>query len=123
MIKCRVHIYNEKEKFDERVYVDITLPCLPPLNSCIHLGEDTSKELDKAAKEEAWIAEKYFPKQFPYEKYARKGIEDFKEEYLQDLRFRTYGYVFDLIFKANVDYVSIELTQLPIERRKNHENS
>lgn len=108
-----MHIYNGEVMNDEDVFVDITLPCLPPEGSYIDLGDEATKELEKKAKSRGDIGINYWPQEFPFENYGAKGITDFREEYLHDLYFERYHYVWNITFLANADYVSIELGDSP----------
>lgn len=89
MIKVRIHINNELELAHSLVYAECLLPCLPPINSVIHIPLDMQKKLEKQMKR-ANGTEKYLI----YETPVLDG----------------YIYVVAYKFIPDVDYVSIEIS-------------
>lgn len=106
MFNFKVHIYNEDNMMDENVYVNIRLPFLPPINSVIHLSDESVKQLEDMAKASLDIANRYAPRFF-YGKSTNCYIV--KKENLKDLSFSDAIYVKEIRFKENIDVIEFEL--------------
>lgn len=106
MIKCRVHIENRHNYMDRNVFVEITLPCLPPVGSYLSLNEEHLDKLEEMVKSDLNIAIAYAPKWF----YGKSfGISNPLLEDLENLGFDDAGKVSSISFRANDEFVDIEL--------------
>ncbi len=107
MIKCHVHVKNELMFMDEAVFVEIHLPCLPPVGSTIELAFGLIDDLEVQAKILLQISNRYAPRWF----YGKShGCNEIKVENLEDLSFMDANIVSAIAFTANCDYVDIEIS-------------
>lgn len=114
MIKCRIHVQCEKDYMDKHVYVEINLPCLPPVGSVLNIGEELKENLKKMAISDIKIATKYAPKWFYNSSFSCSMP---KENNLKDLSFDDAAYVSTVSFYANKDYVDIEISDINPARK------
>jgi hypothetical protein len=106
MIKCKVFIYSGNGFLDQHVSVEITLPSVPYVGSYLQMS-DLKDELELKAKSSPEIAQKYWPKWFSG---SSKHSEKIELENLKDLSFADAMYVSSVTFKANDEYLYIEMT-------------
>lgn len=91
---------------DEEVYVNISLPFLPPVGSILHITDEMQLQLEAMAKSSLDIAQRYAPKWF----YGKsRNCDEPKDENLEDLSFSDALYVTKILFKANCDIVELEI--------------
>ena len=81
MVKVRIHICNDFEYMDKRVYVDIKLPAVPRIGEVIWLGEKPCRHLENMARKNLDTARDYTG--WFYRKSS--GCEDIKDCNLKDL--------------------------------------
>lgn len=106
MIKVKIYIKSEHALFEEEVFIDALLPCIPNIGNLIFLGNEQQNELEKKAKTNLDIANKFTPKWFWGHS---SGIEygDIKEENLKDLSFDEAMYVHNVVYEPNSEIVII----------------
>ena len=105
MYKIRVHINNENEYIDNRVFVDIELPAVPRKGEFLYLGDNLSK-LEEKAKEDLTIAKDYSPKWFYG---ASSACQEPKQENLKDLSFADAIQVSSVAYISGEDIVHVEI--------------
>lgn len=106
MIRCRVHIKNELEYMDGDVFVEVELPCLPPVGSILWLSNQERKVLERMATKHTNIARRYAPRWFYGDSHSCSNP---KEENLKDLSFSDANKVTDILFSKNREFVDIEI--------------
>lgn len=111
MIKCKIYIFSGNDFLDEKVCVEISLPCAPFIGSYLQLGDELKTELENKAKSSVNTALKYAPKWFYF---GSKNVGAITDENLKDLSFADALYVSSVTFKANQDILFIELTDTDI---------
>lgn len=106
MIKVKIYIKSEQALYDEDVFIDALLPCIPNIGNLIFLKNEQQYELEKKAKTNLDIANKFTPKWF-WGHSSRIEYGDIKEENLKDLSFGDAMYVHNVVYEPNSEIVKI----------------
>ena len=77
MIKCKIHIVNDSEIYDENVFVECTLPAVPRKGDTLWLSNGLTGELEQKALKSETLSN-YFPNWFFG--HTPKEFEDINDE-------------------------------------------
>jgi hypothetical protein len=106
MIKCKIFISSGNGFLDENLFVEILLPGVPIVGTYLQMG-GLKDELERKAKSSFQIAKLYHPKWFYGSSKLKSEIEEID---VNDLSFEDAMYICSVTFKANDEYLYIEMT-------------
>lgn len=106
LYSVRIHISNDYDAFDDKVYVDVKLSVIPRMGEIIHISPDLRKMLERKVKSSLAIANRYAPKWAFYEPMY---CNEFTKDNLKDINLEDAKIVELVAYSVDSDIIHIEL--------------